>query len=241
MAVDSNRAGIAPRGAVLDIQELWTAFRNICFVILHLLVAGTFAYVVLSIIPGLHTASDAVPGKPHVNFAILLVHAFAALPPLLIGLIAFNPVLRRRSIGTHRSLGQIYCICIWVSSLTGILLASANVSGIWAQWGFGMLGVVWFATTTQAYRTAKPGMIPAHRVWMIRSYATTLAVVSVRPLLWFGPAEGFSVSEWVSLASWACWVPNLILAEFYLRITTFSGRLALPKRRGRALRAQVSG
>ena len=228
MANTDGHTGVSPLS--IDVQGMWEAFRNTCFVILHLFVAITLAYVVFFIMPRLHGGSEAIPDQPTVNFAILLAHVFTAIPPLFIGLIAFNPALRRRRIGLHGSLGRVYCYCIWISAATGTVLATANSAGIWAQLGFGTLGVVWFTTTWFAYMTGRRRQIPAHRLWMIRSYAITLAVVTVRPLLWFGPAEGFSSLEWVAFCSWACWVPNIILGETYLRITTFGGKLKLPKR-----------
>lgn len=231
---DSSNTGAIARGFTLDWPELWVAFRNICFGILHLFVFITFAYVIylfMFVVPKMLGVTQSVPGMPMTSFVVLLVHAVTAVPPLVIGLVAFNPALRRRSMGTHRFLGKLYCYCIWISSVTGILLATGNHAGLGAQLGFGTLGLVWLVTTTFAYRTGRAKKIPAHRIWMIRSYATTLAVVTVRPLLWFGPAEGFEPAEWTVFISWACWIPNLILAEIYLRITTFNGRLALPKRR----------
>lgn len=228
MAYTGGNLG-APRALQIDVQGLWEAFRNCAFVILHLFVAITLAYILFWIFP-VHKASEAIPDRPAVNLGILIVHAVAAIPPLIIGLIAFNPFLRRRSLKLHRWLGTVYCVGIWISAVTGMVLASANQAGIVAQLGFGILGAVWFATTTAAYMTGRRRDIPAHRRWMIRSYAITLAVVTVRPLFWFGPAEGFTNLEWVAFCSWACWVPNLILGETYLRVTTFTGKLALPKR-----------
>jgi hypothetical protein len=39
------------------------------------------------------------------------------------------------------------------------------------------------------------------------------------------------MAEWYPLKTWLCWVPNLILAELYVRVTDFKGRLvrALPR------------
>ncbi len=234
-----NRSDTTPSStaSAFDVQELWRAFCNAFFITLHFCVFVTFCYVVFVVIPMLHGSSEALPGMPRASFAMLIIHAVTAVPALVIGLIAFNPYLRKKSIGSHRVLGDIYCICIWISSVTGILLATANRAGLGAQMGFAILGIVWFVTTSIAYSKGRSKNIPSHRIWMIRSYATTLAVVTVRPLLWGGPADGFTVAEWTVFISWACWVPNIILAEIYIRITTFSGKLALPKKRNRPMTA----
>ena len=57
-----------------------------------------------------------------------------------------------------------------------------------------------------------------HRCWMIRSYALTFAAVTLRlelPLFFiFGGMEYPVASSYVA---WLCWVPNLFIAELYLR------------------------
>lgn len=117
------------------------------------------------------------------------------------------------------------------------MLAVANPHGLWAKLGFGTLAVVWFVTTTFAYVTARRKDFAAHRVWMIRSFAVTLAVVSIRPMGLFGPLlPGFTVDEWYVLLTWMCWVPNLMIGEIYARMTTPAGRLRL----GRGSRAGAS-
>jgi hypothetical protein len=46
--------------------------------------------------------------------------------------------------------------------------------------GFGILAVLWFLTGLEAYRTVRRGNIEAHRRWMIRNFALTLAAVIPR-------------------------------------------------------------
>ena len=62
------------------------------------------------------------------------------------------------------------------------------------------------------------GNIAAHRQWMIRNFALTLAAVTLRiymPLMlgvlhWPFPRTYIAVS-------WLCWVPNLMIAEWMVR------------------------
>jgi Predicted membrane protein (DUF2306) len=51
--------------------------------------------------------------------------------------------------------------------------------------GFGILAVLWFLTGLEAYRTMRRGNIKAHRRWMIRNFALTLAAVTLRNQLPF--------------------------------------------------------
>lgn len=52
--------------------------------------------------------------------------------------------------------------------------------GLATSLGFGILAVLWFLTALEAYRTVRRGNIEAHRRWMIRNFALTLAAVIPR-------------------------------------------------------------
>ena len=52
---------------------------------------------------------------------------------------------------------------------------------------------------------------------MIRSFALTFAAVTLRLYLPFPPMMGFTFVEGYRVIAWLAWVPNLALAELYLR------------------------
>ena len=159
---------------------------------------------------------------PHTNLLILYIHIATAVPPLALGLITFSARIRNSYSKIHRYTGTLYCACVWCSSILGMLLASANKLGVIAQLGFGTLAFMWFFTTTMAYINARKKQFSQHRQWMIRSFALTLAVVSVRPMFWWPPSF-IDFYDWYLIATWLCWVPNLIIAEIYVRCTTTTG------------------
>ncbi|MEO1143291.1 MAG: DUF2306 domain-containing protein [Pseudomonadota bacterium] len=171
------------------------------------------------------TGAPFFPDWQYGNWIILLIHVATAIPPLLIGPFAFSKNLRNKSLKWHRWIGVTYCVCIWISAVTGVMLATANTRGIIAQMGFGSLGITWFTTTWLAYTTARTKDIVSHRRWMLRSYAVTLAVVSIRPMFLMEIPFGISADDWYRLTTWMCWVPNLIIAEIYIRITKPNARL----------------
>jgi uncharacterized membrane protein len=168
-----------------------------------------------------------------VNKSLLGLHIVTAFPPLLVGFYLFFPESRKGGNRTHRWLGTVYCVAIWISAVAGLIMAAANSRGIVAQTGFGTLAVIWFSTTLFAYRTAREKDFIAHREWMIRSYAITLAVVTVRPLFLFGPPSGIDADTWYAMVTWLCWLPNLLIAEAYVRSTNVTGRLAIGRGRRR--------
>ena len=207
-----------------NISKIWKRFQHGADLVITASVILTFAYLVLLVLPHLEVDAHVFPNLPQLNTSILWIHVICAFPPLLIGPITFNKSSRFNNPAMHRWLGTIYCLGIWISALSGILLASTNRAGIGAQLGFGILGVLWFCTTLLAYKTAREKNFVAHRRWMIRSYSLTLAVVSIRGMFWFPPSQ-IDQLTWLVIVSWLCWVPNVIFGEIYIRLTTPNGKL----------------
>jgi hypothetical protein len=56
----------------------------------------------------------------------------------------------------------------------------------------------------------------AHRAWMLRSYALTLAAVTLRLYIPIGVASGLAFESVYPTVAWACWVPNLMLVEWWI-------------------------
>ncbi|MEK8132166.1 DUF2306 domain-containing protein [Paenibacillus filicis] len=92
-------------------------------------------------------------------------------------------------------------------------------SGGWiARTGFLTMDIGWLATTWLGVLAILRGRVREHRGWMLRSYAFTLAAVTLRlyqfplMLLFAGQFEpGYRV------VAWLCWVPNLLIAEWVAR------------------------
>jgi hypothetical protein len=80
--------------------------------------------------------------------------------------------------------------------------------------GFGLLAVLWFFTGLQGYRMARSGRITAHRQWMIRNFALTLAAVTLRKWMPLMLGLHLPFRPTYITVSWICWVPNLLIAEW---------------------------
>lgn len=88
-----------------------------------------------------------------------------------------------------------------------------------AKLGLGLLSVFWLTSAYQALNRVKNRKIQDHRNWVIRNYSLTFAAVTLRiwlPLfvLLFG-LQQFEVSY--TVIAWLAWVPNLIIAELFIR------------------------
>lgn len=100
--------------------------------------------------------------------------------------------------------------------LAALVLATMSQGGLPTHIGFGLLAVLWLGTTATAYRHIRAGQQVAHRRWMTRSYALTFAAVTLRIYLPLSFAVGLPFEPAYQAISWLCWVPNLIVAEWFI-------------------------
>jgi uncharacterized membrane protein len=145
------------------------------------------------------------------------VHVAGAATALLVGPLQFLPRLRARRRTLHRWLGRIYVTGCLIGGVGGLVMAFGTTAGPVAGVGFGSLAVVWLITTGQAWRSVLARRFDDHRAWMIRSFALTFAAVTLRLYLPIFPLLGVSFLDGYRAVSFLAWIPNLIVAELYLR------------------------
>ena len=163
----------------------------------------------LTLPPDRHFARYIVP---------LRLHIAGGMGALLTGPWQFSQRLRARALNLHRWLGRFYLLEVALGSIAGFAMAVVSKLGMPTHLGFGILAVLWFSTGLQAYRMVRRGNIAAHRRWMIRNFALTLAAVTLRvymPLM-LGVFHWPFRQTYITVA-WLCWVPNLLIAEWMIR------------------------
>jgi uncharacterized membrane protein len=143
-----------------------------------------------------------------------------ALSPL-----QFVARLRERTPRLHRTVGRVALTSIVLGGLAGVVLSSTNLAGLAGTAGFGLLGVLWVAFAVTAFVAIRGGDVTSHRRWMVRAFALTYAAVTLR--LWLGLLIGAQAAAGVpqqlafdrayAVVPFLCWVPNLLVAELYLR------------------------
>lgn len=147
----------------------------------------------------------------------LLVHVAGAATALLVGPVQFSAGLRTRFRGLHRWLGRTYVVSCLVGGVSGFLLALGASTGPISTMGFGGLAIIWIVTTSLAWRRAMQRSFTEHRAWMIRSFALTLAAVTLRLYLPMASLLSIPFDDAYRAISFLAWVPNLLVAELYLR------------------------
>jgi hypothetical protein len=144
-------------------------------------------------------------------------HVGSGAVALGIGWLQFLKKFRRRNIGRHRTIGKIYVIAIlFFASTSGMVLAFNASEGFVTKVGFGCLAFAWFYSTLNAWLSIQKGKVQQHHTWMVRSYAITMAAITLRIWLPLSFAFGLSFSQSYPAISWFCWVPNLLVVEWFI-------------------------
>ena len=143
----------------------------------------------------------------HLTKRGLVLNAHVISGPLALFLGAMNMIDRRRKKGRvlHRWTGRAYGVSVLVGSVSGLVMAIGAEGGVKAGFGFGILAILWFVTTVQAIRFAVKRDFKSHRRRMIRSFALTLAAVTLRiylPMFMIlGEMSYMQASVWIA---WLC-------------------------------------
>ena len=153
---------------------------------------------------------------------VFLAHAGGGGLALLLAPWQFAGPVRRRFTKLHRVMGRLYVTAILIGGTAGLLMAYQTDAGQIAQLGFGLVAVAWLTTTALAFYHGYRRNIPVHRRWMIRSTALTLAAVTLR--IYLGVTFGYLIpngyvdflTAYIAI-SWLCWVPNILVAEVWIR------------------------
>ncbi len=187
---------------------------------------GLWVVLVLSLLIGLVSYRYLIPGNyglaPPIlanrftHLGALTLHAGFAATALILGPFQFMPRLRGTRPRLHRWIGRTYVTCCLLAAVAGLLLAFGATTGLISTAGFGLLAVLWFHATARAWRLAVARRFVEHERWMIRSFALTLAAVTLRLYLPLSSALPVNGDDAYRAISFLCWVPNLIAAEWFL-------------------------
>ncbi|MBD9469382.1 DUF2306 domain-containing protein [Pseudoxanthomonas sp. PXM01] len=154
-------------------------------------------------------------------------HFLGGAVAIAVGALQTHTTLRNRWPALHRWTGRVYVVAVAAGGLAALAMAPQASTGAVAAFGFGALAVCWLGTTALAVIAIRQRRIADHRDWMLRSYALTLAAVTLRLYLPASQIAGISFLIAYPAIAWLCWVPNLLAAEWMLR--TRHARTMLPR------------
>jgi uncharacterized membrane protein len=171
------------------------------------------------LLPGMPGGATNIVANHFTPTGALVLHAGVSATALILGALQFFPRFRARWPAWHRRAGTVYVLCCLVGGCAALLLAAGTTSGWIATAGFGLLALSWLGCTAQAWRFAKARDFVRHRRWMTRSYALTFAAVTLRLYLPVVFIAHLDFTPSYQAISFLCWVPNLIVAEIWLRFS----------------------
>lgn len=147
------------------------------------------------------------------------IHISASIIVLLLGIFQFIPFIIQKSPTFHRNSGKLYIVLIlFFAAPSGFIIGLFANGGLSCKVGFCLQSLVWFAATILAYIKIRQKKIEEHINWMVRSFAITLAAMSLRTesyiLHYFfhtKPIETYLTVTWLS------WVGNIFVAEIIIQ------------------------
>ncbi len=143
------------------------------------------------------------------------IHITSSFIALFGGVWQFSSTIYQRYPILHRRVGMAYIVSIlFLAAPSGMVLATFANGGLPAKVGFSFQCILWWLATAAAWRAIKQKNYLLHNEMMIRSYALTLAALTLRTesymmhyLLLTKPMETYVTVTWLS------WVGNLVVAE----------------------------
>jgi uncharacterized membrane protein len=165
------------------------------------------------VVPALR--SGIIRGHLDARPVALAAHLAGGAAAMVLGAFQHNRRVRARR-RLHRAMGRAYVAAVMGAGAAGLSLAPFSVGGLVTHAGFGLLAALWLASTAVAFVHARRRALAAHRVWMLRSYALTLAAVTLRVYLPLSAVAGFAYEPSYQAIAWLCWVPNLIVVEWFV-------------------------
>ena len=192
------------------------------------LALGVGAFSVRYLLPGMPGAFAEQAEVFRDNAVWFRLHVAGGVLALAVGPWQFVERLRESRPRVHRWTGRLYLTAVAVGSVGGFYMAWLSGGGAVAHVGFALLAIAWALSSLLAYRAARARDFTAHRRWMIRSYALTLAAVTLRLWLLALTGAGVPLFEAYAAAAWLAWLPNLAAVEVFRKFRR--GRVALAAR-----------
>jgi hypothetical protein len=197
--------------------------RSLTWGLIALLSEGVGGYALFHVFTGFRFVPGNVLKNAFPSPLGLEAHIGLAGVALMVGPFQFLKRLRTSRPAVHRWMGRIYVTACTLGGIAGGLIALFSTAGPIAGWGFFSLAILWVPFTTLAWASAMRRDFEAHERWMIRSFALTFGAVTLRIYLPIGialmAAQGYDdpFTFPYRIIAWAAWVPNLIVAEAWLR------------------------
>jgi uncharacterized membrane protein len=124
--------------------------------------------------------------------------------------------LRARRPGLHRAMGRVAAASMIASGVAALVLMLEFQGSGFAAAGFFTMAVLWIGFTVVAVQAARARDFARHRAFMLRAAALTFGAVTLRIIMAPLMAMGWTVVETYDVTAWGCWLPSLLLVEWWM-------------------------
>ena len=143
----------------------------------------------------------------------LVPHAFFGGLAILLGVFQFSNRLRARYLTTHRTLGYVYVVSVFIAAPLAIPMTMRYGPSLVAASSMQSFG--WMLTTAIALYCVRHHNVAQHRRWMIRSYPFAMVFTVSRMIIPLPPVfrlgvVGIETVVWTVIAL-AAILPNIFL------------------------------
>jgi uncharacterized membrane protein len=151
--------------------------------------------------------------------AAFYTHVFTSIFTLVAGFTQFSKDILKRNSKTHKLVGKLYVLVVLCINVPAGFIMAIYANGLWpSKLAFMLLDILWAWFTYKAWIEAKHKNFKLHKQFMIRSYALTLAALTLRTwklllsnMIVIDPLTLYMIDAWLGF------VPNLLLAEILIR------------------------
>ncbi|MGN6646729.1 MAG: DUF2306 domain-containing protein [Cytophaga sp.] len=148
------------------------------------------------------------------------IHVFTSIFCLIAGFTQFPRSIQKEFPRVHRFIGKVYVFNILVINFPAALIMAYYANGMLpTKAAFLILDCLWFWFTLKAFLDIKNKNIRSHENNMIRSYALTFSAITLRTWkLILTATTSIDPESLYMINAWLGFVPNLLLAEYYIRL-----------------------
>lgn len=166
----------------------------------------------------LRIKQDVVTTVP-IYLTIFYVHIYSAILVLLAGFTQFSVLILKKYRPLHRLSGKLYAFTVLLLAAPSGIFIGFYANGSWhTKLSFMLLGILWWFFTVKAMHAIWQKQFIIHEKMMTRSFALALSAITLRA--WkviivysfdTAPMDTYQIIAWLG------WIPNLLIAEYYLR------------------------
>jgi uncharacterized membrane protein len=152
---------------------------------------------------------------------LTLVHILPGGLFLVLGSLQFVRRLRSRRPRLHRWMGRVAVVLGLITGITALVMSPQMAIGGANETAATMLfAIIFLFSLIRAFLLIRKGNVALHREWMIRAFATGLAVATIRPIMgvFFATRSitHLTPHDFFGIAFWLGFTMQLIAAEVWI-------------------------